>query len=114
VVAAMARAGRKKKRKRGGGDGDALLDALQNLYYGGCTLKMLKLVVKNLKPFLKEKFQEPILTCLKTITSMFEHNSNDFARMTLTQPINFMQASTTQINITIRHGMPCFFVLFFC
>ena len=74
VAANMARTTtRKKKRKRGDGDDDVLLAALQKLYYGGCTtLKMLMDVVKNLKPFLQEKYKEPILTCLKTITSTFD------------------------------------------
>jgi len=73
VAANMARTTtRKKKRKRGDGDDDVLLAALQKLYYGGCTLKMLTDVVKNLKSFLQEKYKEPILTCLKTITSTFD------------------------------------------
>ena len=66
---ARARTRRKKKRKHGDGDDDVLLAALQKLYYGGCTLKMLTDVVTNLKPFFQQKYKEPFENCLKTLTS---------------------------------------------
>ena len=68
----------RNKRKRDDDDGDAaMLAALRKLYHdGGCTLKVLNEVVKNLKPFLKAKYQGPITTCLKTVTSTLPFKYN--------------------------------------
>lgn len=76
----MAAAAPAKKRKRRDGDGDcdgycdsdaAMLTALQNIFYhGGCSLKLLTEIATNLKPFLQKTYQDKILSCVKTVTSL--------------------------------------------
>ena len=70
MAANRAGAVRNKRKRDDDGDAAMLTAALQKIYSSGCTLKVLSEVVKNMNPFLQEKYQGHIIkSCLKTVKS---------------------------------------------